>query len=206
MEVMVLPRVMLRPGYLEDVAEINSMDKAYYTPFASLIKSRKAHLLEDKQIPSVGVFHKVVETALKSLLTPSGSRNDGVTTFSDGVTVTAKEKSLEGNHRVGYHVDSRLDQPDAELREYLHAGTVLNEQTLGMILFNSKQRQDFISIEDFEELNNDLYNVQEMFFILHQGPGMNDLAKTFSSIFVVEVDKRNMNPNKQMRLIEQLRQ
>ncbi|GJY45366.1 hypothetical protein Tco_0434429 [Tanacetum coccineum] len=44
------------------------------------------------------------------------------------------------------------------------ARTVLNEPTLGMILFNFKQRQDFISIEDFEELDNDmLYNVQEFF-------------------------------------------
>ncbi|GJX48501.1 hypothetical protein Tco_0273691 [Tanacetum coccineum] len=40
--------------------------------------------------------------------------------------------------------------------------------------------------------------------LLHQGPGMDDLAKTFSSFSVAEVDKRNLNPNKQMRLIEQL--
>ncbi|GKA19736.1 hypothetical protein Tco_0699651 [Tanacetum coccineum] len=54
--------------------------------------------------------------------------------------------------------------------------TILNEPSLGMILFNSKQRQDFISIEDFEELNNEmLCNVQEIFFILHQGPRQDDL-------------------------------
>ncbi|GJS97959.1 hypothetical protein Tco_0819129 [Tanacetum coccineum] len=38
------------------------------------------------------------------------------------------------------------------------------------------------------------------------GPGLNDLARTFSSFLIAEVDKRNMNPNKQTRLIEQLRQ
>nr|GFB91734.1 hypothetical protein [Tanacetum cinerariifolium] len=38
--------------------------------------------------------------------------------------------------------------------------TVLNEPTLGMILFNAKHRQDFINNDDFGELNNDmLYNV-----------------------------------------------
>ncbi|GJR31647.1 hypothetical protein Tco_1107879 [Tanacetum coccineum] len=58
------------------------------------------------------------------------------------------------------------------------AGTVLNEPTLGMIPFNSKQRQDLIR------------------------SGQNDLARTFSSFLVAEVDKRNLNPNKQMRLIE----
>ncbi|GJT88113.1 hypothetical protein Tco_1069830 [Tanacetum coccineum] len=84
-------------------------------------------------------------------------------------------------------------------------GTVLNEPSLGMILFNSSQRKDFVNIEDFEELNNEmLYNVQEIFFRLHQGPGQNDLARTFSSPLVDEVKKRNLNPNKQMRLIEQL--
>ncbi|GKB53673.1 hypothetical protein Tco_0904426 [Tanacetum coccineum] len=84
------------------------------------------------------------------------------------------------------------------------AATVLNEPTLGMIIFNSKHRQDFISIDDFEELNKDmLYNVQEIFFRLHQRPLINDLARIFSSFLVAEVDKRNLNLNKQMRLIKQ---
>ncbi|GJV26980.1 hypothetical protein Tco_1383428 [Tanacetum coccineum] len=86
-------------------------------------------------------------------------------------------------------------------------GIILNEPTLRMILFNSRQRQDFINIEDFEELNNDmLYHVQDIFFRLRQGPGMYDLARTFSSFLVAEVDKRNLNPLKKIRLIEQLRQ
>ncbi|GJW73661.1 hypothetical protein Tco_0133031 [Tanacetum coccineum] len=64
-----------------------------------------------------------------------------------------------------------------------------------MILFNSKQRQDFISIKDFEELNSDmLYHVQEIFFGFHQGPELDDLARNFSSFFVAKVDKRNLNP------------
>nr|GFB43813.1 hypothetical protein [Tanacetum cinerariifolium] len=63
------------------------------------------------------------------------------------------------------------------------------------------------SIEDFEELNNDMmYHVQEIFFILHRGHGMDYLARTFRSFLIVEVDKRNLNPLKQMRLIEQRRQ
>ncbi|GJU44164.1 hypothetical protein Tco_1201430 [Tanacetum coccineum] len=36
------------------------------------------------------------------------------------------------------------------------AGTVFNEPSLGMILFNSSQRKEFISIEDFQELNNEM--------------------------------------------------
>nr|GEX40666.1 ankyrin repeat family protein [Tanacetum cinerariifolium] len=86
------------------------------------------------------------------------------------------------------------------------AGTILNEQSLGMILFNSHQRQDFVSIEDFEDLSNEmLYTMQEIFFRFHQVLGQDDLARTFNSFLVAEVDKRNLNPLKQMRVIEQLR-
>ncbi|GJU92086.1 hypothetical protein Tco_1304509 [Tanacetum coccineum] len=74
--------------------------------------------------------------------------------------------------------------------------------------FNSTKRyKKSVYIEDFKELNNDmLYHVQEIFFRLHQGPGMDDLARTFSSFLVAEVDKRNRNPLKRMRMIEHLRQ
>ncbi|GJZ66923.1 hypothetical protein Tco_0630163 [Tanacetum coccineum] len=38
------------------------------------------------------------------------------------------------------------------------------------------------------------------------GPGLDDHARTFGSLLLAEVDKRNLNPLKQMRVIEQLRQ
>ncbi|GKC49992.1 hypothetical protein Tco_1072737 [Tanacetum coccineum] len=87
------------------------------------------------------------------------------------------------------------------------AGTVLNELVLRMILFNSFYRQDFVTIEDFRYfLNKMFYTIQEIFFRFHQGPRLDDLSKTFSSFLLAEVDKRNLNPLKQMRVIEQLRQ
>ncbi|GKE88386.1 hypothetical protein Tco_1565861, partial [Tanacetum coccineum] len=42
--------------------------------------------------------------------------------------------------------------------------------------------------------------------IRHYVPGLDDHARTFSSLLLAEVDKRNLNPLKQMRTIEQLRQ
>ncbi|GJT23637.1 hypothetical protein Tco_0893574 [Tanacetum coccineum] len=87
------------------------------------------------------------------------------------------------------------------------AGTVLNEPVLGMIMFNSYHRQDFVTIEDFRDFPNEmLRTVQEFFFRLHQGPGIDDHARTFSSFLLAKVDKRNLNPLKQMRVIEQLKQ
>ncbi|GJV38375.1 hypothetical protein Tco_1410852 [Tanacetum coccineum] len=38
------------------------------------------------------------------------------------------------------------------------------------------------------------------------GPGLDDHARTFNSLLLAEVDKRNLNPLKRMRVIEQLRQ
>ncbi|GKD47595.1 hypothetical protein Tco_1276571 [Tanacetum coccineum] len=38
------------------------------------------------------------------------------------------------------------------------------------------------------------------------GPGLDDHARTFSSLLLAKVDKRNLNPLKQMRTIKQLRQ
>ncbi|GKC80804.1 hypothetical protein Tco_1131578 [Tanacetum coccineum] len=87
------------------------------------------------------------------------------------------------------------------------AGSVLNEPVLGMILFNSYTRHDFVTIEDFRDFPNTmLYTVQDIFFRLHQGLRLDDHARTFSSLLLAEIDKRNLNPLKQMRVIEQLRQ
>ncbi|GJT53190.1 hypothetical protein Tco_0988244 [Tanacetum coccineum] len=47
--------------------------------------------------------------------------------------------------------------------------------------------------------------ILEIFFRLHQGPGLDDHVSAFSSFLLAEVDKRNLNPLKQMRAIEQLR-
>ncbi|GJY10125.1 hypothetical protein Tco_0378310 [Tanacetum coccineum] len=65
--------------------------------------SRKAHLLEDNQIPSVRELmsiweafeRKNVETASGFALTSSRVKSDGVTTTCDAVTMTDKEKPYE---------------------------------------------------------------------------------------------------------------
>nr|GEV31238.1 hypothetical protein [Tanacetum cinerariifolium] len=78
---------------------------------------------------------------------------------------------------------------------------------LGLEIVHKYYKQDFVTIEDFKDfLNTMLYTVQEIFFKLHQGPWLDYHARTFSSLLLAEVDKRNLNPLKQMRTIEQLRQ
>ncbi|GJU24152.1 hypothetical protein Tco_1162773 [Tanacetum coccineum] len=90
--------------------------------------------------------------------------------------------------------------------KYHLTGTMLNEPILGMIMFNSYQRQDFVTIEDLKDFSNTmLYTIHEIFFRRHQETGLDDHARTFSSILLAEVDKRNLNPLKQIRVIKQLR-
>nr|GEU40429.1 transposon Ty3-G Gag-Pol polyprotein [Tanacetum cinerariifolium] len=84
-------------------------------------------------------------------------------------------------------------------------GIDLNEPILGIIMFNSYHRQDFVTIKDLKDFSNTmLYIVQEIFFRCHQGHGLDDQARTFSFLLLAEVDKRNLNPLKHMRTIEQL--
>ncbi|GJR56021.1 hypothetical protein Tco_1406542 [Tanacetum coccineum] len=62
----------------------------------------------------------------------------------------------------------------------------------------NKKRKHADDIHDYFKANKRLK--------LHQGPGLDDHARTFSSLLLAEIDKRNLNPLKQMRVIEQLRQ
>ncbi|GJT02720.1 hypothetical protein Tco_0823889 [Tanacetum coccineum] len=124
----------------------------------------------------------------------------------DKLNDLANKKRKHANDIHDYFKANKRLKSSVQYEDHL-PGTVLNEPVLGMILFNSHPRQDFVTIEDFRDFpNTTLYTIQEIFFRLHQGPGPNDHARTFSSLFLVEIDKRNLNPLKQMRVTEQLRQ
>ncbi|GJZ05554.1 hypothetical protein Tco_0539347 [Tanacetum coccineum] len=114
-----------------------------------------------------------------------------------------KRKHVDDIHDY-FKANKRL-KSSVQYKDHL-PGTMLNEPVLGMIMFNSCHRQDFITIKDLKDFSNTmLYTVQEIFFRRHQGPGLDDHARTFSSLLLTEVDKRNLNPLKQIRVIEQLR-
>ncbi|GJR67099.1 hypothetical protein Tco_0013164 [Tanacetum coccineum] len=115
-----------------------------------------------------------------------------------------KRKHVDDIHDY-FKANKRL-KSSVQYKDHLPC-TVLNEPVLGMILFKSYHRQDFVTIKDFRDFPNTmLYTVQEIFFRLHQGPWLDDYARSFSSLLLAEIDKRNLNPLKQMRVIEQLRQ
>ncbi|GJS54441.1 putative ribonuclease H-like domain-containing protein [Tanacetum coccineum] len=103
------------------------------------------------------------------------------------------------------HLANKRLKSSVQYEDY-PARIVLKEPVLGIIMFNSYHRKDCATIKDFRDFPNEmLRTIQEIFFILHQSPGRNDHARTFSALLLTKVDKRNLNPHKQMRPIEKLR-
>nr|GEW67925.1 hypothetical protein [Tanacetum cinerariifolium] len=130
-----------------------------------------------------------------------------------GVKVDPLDKLNDLANKKRKHADDSHDYFKANKRfnsavqyEDHLPGTMINELVLGMIMFNSYHRQDVVTIEDLKDFSNTmLYTVQEILFRSHQGLGLDDHARTFSSLLLAEVDKRNLNPLKQIIVIEQLR-
>ncbi|GKB43742.1 hypothetical protein Tco_0888684 [Tanacetum coccineum] len=105
-----------------------------------------------------------------------------------------ERKHADGIHNY-FRADKRL-KSSVQYKDHL-ARSVLNEPVLGMIMFNSYHRQDFVTIEDFGDFSNEMMStIQEIFFRLHQGLRLDDHARTFSSLLLAKVDKRNLNPLK----------
>ncbi|GKA03180.1 hypothetical protein Tco_0675961 [Tanacetum coccineum] len=61
-------------------------------------------------------------------------------------------------------------------------------------------------VAEFLVVPSQVERVQAKMKTLDALPSLDDHAKTFSSLLLAEIDKRNLNPLKQMRVIEQLRQ
>nr|GEV36705.1 hypothetical protein [Tanacetum cinerariifolium] len=116
-----------------------------------------------------------------------------------------RNKRRHANDIHDYFKANKMLESSLQYEDHL-AGTVLNAHVLGMIMFNSFKRQDFVTIEDFKYFDNTMmYIVQEIFFRRQKGPGLDDHARTLSSLLLVKIDRRNVNPLKQIRETEQLR-
>nr|GEU79999.1 hypothetical protein [Tanacetum cinerariifolium] len=128
-------------------------------------------------------------TELKELL----SKFNGLTEEVKGLT-----KQL---HELEIKLPGDLKEIPTKLEDFTNTITSLTSQVAEL-----KTLQDFVTIEDLKDFSNTmLYTVQEIFFRRHQGLGLDDHARTFSPLLLTEVDKINLNPLKQMRVIEQLR-
>nr|GFC24511.1 hypothetical protein [Tanacetum cinerariifolium] len=162
-----------------------------------IIKNRKHSHLTEEQINQ----QKKIEEEAKAEVAKHDSK-DPLDKQND--LANKKRKHVDDIH--DYFKEKKRLKSLVQYVDHL-AVTMLNEPILGMIMFNFYHRQDFVTIEDLKDFSNTmLYTVQEIFFRRHQGLGLDDHARTLSSLLLAEVDKRNLNPLKQIRVIEQLRQ
>ncbi|GJW55011.1 hypothetical protein Tco_0099096 [Tanacetum coccineum] len=169
--------------YLIDIFGHNVVDKVYKDKIINNFKISDLHL---------GEWREVMQACPKM----TGA---GWTTI-----YTQMRQKLDALHQTEEELELDLSKPLKEQDLIIKMNLLARKKRK-----NADDLHDYFksqkSIKDFEELNNDmLYNVKEIFFILHQGPGMDDLTRTFSSLLVAKVYKRNLNPNKQTRLVEQL--
>nr|GEV43823.1 hypothetical protein [Tanacetum cinerariifolium] len=67
----------------------------------------------------------------------------------------ARKKKKHADDIHDYFRSTKRYKSSAKYEDHL-AGTVLNEPSMGMILFNSHQREDFVNIEDFGDLSNEM--------------------------------------------------
>ncbi|GJW82926.1 hypothetical protein Tco_0156071 [Tanacetum coccineum] len=102
------------------------------------------------------------------------------------------------------HVPTELDPldklNDIANKKRKHADGIHDYFKANKRLKSSVQYEDHLAGTMLNE------HVLEIFFRCHQGPGLDDHARSFSSLLLAKVDKRNLNPLKQMRVIKQLRQ
>nr|GEW61359.1 hypothetical protein [Tanacetum cinerariifolium] len=139
----------------------------------------------------------------KKAMSLKDAEEEGSDSESDDANITGSrvESSKKGPITLKVYREDGIDEANKRLKPSIQyenhpAGTVLNEPVLGMILFNSFNRQDFVTIKDFGDFPNKmLYTVQEIFFRLHQGLGLDDHARNFSSLLLIEVDKKNSTPS-----------
>ncbi|GKB91221.1 hypothetical protein Tco_0963493 [Tanacetum coccineum] len=97
----------------------------------------------------------------------------------------AEKESTESDFDDEAHVTGSM----VPLRTNQYSQKKLDEETKAEDA-NMKVK-DFVTIKDLKDFSNAmLYIIQEIFFRRHQGPGVDDHARTFSSLLLAEVDKK----------------
>nr|GEY63434.1 hypothetical protein [Tanacetum cinerariifolium] len=82
----------------------------------------------------------------------------------DKLNDLANKKRKHADDIHDYFKATKMLKSSVECGDHL-PGTMLNEPVLGMIMFSSYHRQDFVTIEDLKDFSNVmLYTVQEIFF------------------------------------------
>ncbi|GJU01139.1 hypothetical protein Tco_1111477 [Tanacetum coccineum] len=168
-------KVMSLKEAKKESTESDFDDEAHVTGF--MVKSSKIKKL--KKFDFKLEEEAKAEAAKQEGEDPLGKLND-----------LANKKRKHADDIQDYFKETKRLKSSVQYGDHL-SGTVLNEPVLGMIMFNSYHIHDFVTIKDLKDFSNAmLYTVQEIFFRRHQGPRVDDHARTLSSLLLVEVDKK----------------
>ncbi|GJX21286.1 putative reverse transcriptase domain-containing protein [Tanacetum coccineum] len=135
--------------------------------------------------------------------------------------VEAKKKSTNNGKHMHLTEEQINQQKKIEEEAKAEATKCKSKDPLDKLNdLGNKKRKHAYNIQDYLKANKRLKSlvqyedhiagtvlnepVLEIFFRRHQGPRLDDHARTFSSFLLAKIDKRNLNLLKQMRVIEQL--
>ncbi|GKA26862.1 hypothetical protein Tco_0712971 [Tanacetum coccineum] len=89
---------------------------------------------------------------------------------------------MENLHKTRHELEIDFTKPLGEQDPIIRLNDLTKKKRKHADDIHDYFRQDFVTIEDFGDFTNEmLYIVQEIFIRLHQGPGQDDHARTFSS-------------------------
>nr|GEU89060.1 hypothetical protein [Tanacetum cinerariifolium]GEW55530.1 hypothetical protein [Tanacetum cinerariifolium] len=118
-----------------------------------------------------------------------------------GQQFTLMRKKLDALHQTEAKLELDLSKPLEEQDPIVKLNLLQRRKGKMMMTFMTTSSQQRGTRRLFSLVMLGQFSRQR----LHQGLGMDDLARTFNSFFYAKVEKRNLNPNKQMRLTEHLR-
>ncbi|GJU06165.1 hypothetical protein Tco_1122595 [Tanacetum coccineum] len=164
-------------------------DKLQYDRYCDKMLNRRA----ESRITNCDVFTR------KGPITLQVYREDGTSEIIPNFKASDLHLAELGNLDIHLSEHDPLDiLNDLANKKRKHANDIHDHSKANKRLKSSVKYEDHLVVTVVKE------HVLRM-IIHHQGLGLEDHARTFSSFWLAKVDKRNLNPLKQMMTIKQLR-
>ncbi|GJZ17449.1 hypothetical protein Tco_0553572 [Tanacetum coccineum] len=207
----------------EESTESDSDDETTHVPGSTVESSKKKELKRFDFVTEDGEHVHLTKEQISAQKKIEEEANAKFARCKEVVTTCPKKKS-KGWTSIYKQIQERIDYlrtTEVELRIDLDIHLSDQDPLDRLNDLANKKRKHADDIHDFFRANKRLKSslqykdhpaatvlnkpVLEIFFRLHQGPRLDDHARTFSSLLLAEIDKRNLNPLKQMRVIKKLR-
>ncbi|GJZ76241.1 hypothetical protein Tco_0640706 [Tanacetum coccineum] len=142
------------------------------------------------QVASVQAKLKTLDALPSLLLNVTQALNKKTKAKKSLSSEEAEKESTDSDSDDETHMTGFMKlEEDAKAKAVKQEGEVRKAELVDLLGPEVVKRQDFVTIEDLKDFSNTmLYTVQEIFFRRHQGHGLDDHARTFSSLLLAEID------------------